>query len=225
MRCEGSTAKRFTLLVLLVCGQTAYADSVATFTAQTNIDIANDVATIDAFSTFEGPGISLNGLGNAICDWGPCGTPITPGSSLNPSFFEIDFGPVGPAGTLTLGGQQIVCQGSNAECSLLAAEINASRSITFPTNGQNFTVTVAAAVPQLTGSVDLFAPPGAEPFNIQGSSGELVLYFAFVDFPSPSYQFEEAVFSTPEPGALGLMAAGLAGVLGLFLSKRRSPAP
>lgn len=172
---------------------------------------------IAAQSTFEGPGINLNGLGNAICDW-ECGSVLfTPGSSVDPSFSQIDFGPAGPGGTLTLGGQQVVCQG---QCALLATVISASSSITFPTNGQNFTVTVPAAVSELSGFV--FGPAGVQPFNIQGSSGELVLFFAFSDVPSPSYQFEQAVFSTPEPGTLGLMMAGLAGILGTFKRRKRS---
>ena len=217
LTCGGSRMKRLvTLLALLVFPaweQDAYADSVPTFTAQANIGMSFSPGGNDAQSTFEGPGISLNGFGNVICDWGGggCGTVLTPGSSLNPSFSQIDFGPAGPGGTLTLGGQQFVCQGPSVLCSLEATGITAFRNITFPTNGQNFTVTVPAATGPLSGAVVLES--GEQLFNVQIPPGQLELFFSFENMDGPGWQIQGAVFSTPEPGTLGLMAAGLAGII------------
>jgi PEP-CTERM motif len=71
------------------------------------------------------------------------------------------------------------------------------------------------------GTVEGFGAPPGQMFNLQTSAGQLVLSYSFVN-SSQGYQFGEAVFSNPEPGTLGLMAAGLAGILGL--SKRRKRA-
>jgi hypothetical protein len=218
LTCGSSGTKRLIkLLSLLVFppawAPAAYADNVTTFIAQTNIDITAGAGGADAASIFEGPGISLSAQGNAACAW--CGAFLTPGSSLNPSFSFVDFS--SGSGTLTFGGQQVGCD-LFTDCSLSGTGITAFNSLRFPTNGQNFTVTEPAAIAgMLSGQV------GTQPllFSVQTSTGQLALSFAFNSLPFPSYQFEQAVFSTstPEPGTFALMAAGLAAILGV--SKRR----
>jgi hypothetical protein len=131
-------------------------------------------------------------------------------------------------GNVTVGGQQHTCQ--SQDCSLGGTGITALGSFTFRTNGQNFTVTVPAVVDRPIkgtfgyGLDTIYA-------NLQIPPGKLVLSFDF----NPSYglvpshysftqgAFTTPMFPTPEPGPLGLMVAGMVGILGLAL-KRRLPA-
>jgi PEP-CTERM motif len=203
-----------TLLVLLPLP--AWAQGVTTFTVQTNIGLSFNGSFTDSISRFEGPGVSLSATGGATCPDFCLGDFFTPGSSLNPSIDFVDFS--AGSGTLTLGGQQTNCDLS-LECSLRGPPITALGTVTFPTNDQNFTVTVPAVMGPISGQV------GPLPFNLLTPPGELVLTFGFFNAPSPSYQFEGGVFSTPEPGTLDLMmAAALVAILGIALKRRKLPA-
>jgi hypothetical protein len=177
-------------------------------------------------STLTGPGVNLFAGGGTDCPWCDSGFLYnTPGSSLNPST-QIFYDYV--QGSLTVGGQTY-CQ-DGVECSFYTQGIFASRSITFPTNGQNFTVTIPVGLDSITVDVTPLTAPDFF-VTLNPSGGDLTLTFDFVpalpNGPPAYYAFAQGTFpatvSTPEPGPLGLMAAGLVGILGLGL-KRRLPA-
>lgn len=102
-----------------------------------------------------------------------------------------------------------------------------------PTNGKGFTVTLPGAMGGI--QVTAFDPLTGEAhvFDLGIGPGKMVLNFDFImqGFPGgpPSfYRLTRGTFTTgvatPEPGPLGLMAAGLAGILGIALRKRKQPA-
>jgi hypothetical protein len=106
------------------------------------------------------------------------------------------------------------------ECNLNSAEITPLKNITFPTNGQlQFGVTVPAIM-----SGPLSGQVGNRPFNVQTSPGTLSLNFYLPNPDQPFiYLFDGATFSTsvPEPAPFGLMAAGLVGLVGVVLRRRK----
>jgi hypothetical protein len=220
--------KRFqwaTPLLLLILTQCAYADSISTFVAQANITFLTNFGSGDnQGSTFTGPGVNLSASGDVSCFWCGLGAySLTPGSSLTPSVVTdgLDFTFV--HGSMTFGGQSQVCFGASGvfgDCGLDASGITALRSFTFPTNGRNFTVTMPAT---LNGPIG--GALGANQFDLQIPSGRLILTFDFVPGqsggPPAYYQFSQGMFTTtPEPSTLGLMASGLAGIVGTVLRKR-----
>ena len=207
-------------LVLLAGAPCTYAQFVTTTRTVFEANFSGD----NLFSQFIGPGVNLTATGGTNCfDW--CSGESfsnTPGTSLTP-FSEIFYGSVD--GTLTFEGQNVCEQCFIADAS---AGIGASQSLTFPTNGQDFTV----MLPAVMGPVDVnFLEPGTgalKTVNLGEFGGPMVLSFQFVpEFPGgppPYYQFDRATFTSgfavAEPGPLGLMAAGLAGLLGLVLKRR-----
>jgi len=211
-------------LLLPILAQCAYADSISTFVAQANISFgANDGSGDNQNSTFTGPGVNLSASGDVSCFW--CGLQrysLTPGSSITPSVGNggLDF--VFVQGSLTFGGQPQTC---NGDCSLFASGITALSSLTFPTNGRNFTVTVPAILNGAIGGV-IGEGESFHQFDLQVRPGRLVLTFDFAPGqsggPPAYYQFSQGMFTTtPEPSTLGLMASGLAGIMGTALRKRR----
>jgi hypothetical protein len=200
------------------------------------IDVTQDIGFAANFgggdnlgSSLIGPGLNLSAGGGTNCLW--C-TPLyffnTPGSSLYPST-EIFYDSA--SGSLSVGGQTYCQMG---ECSLFAQELTAYQSITFPTNGQNFTVTI----PVQLSAVTLNVAPSTQPFfniTLYPAQGDLTLSFDFAPAfpggpPDGYYIFSQGTFpstpvSTPEPGPLGLMAAGLIGILALGLTRRLSAYP
>ena len=218
-------------LLLPVLAQCSYANSISTFTTQANIRfVTNDVSGDNQESIFQAPEVSLRAYGDATCSW--CTVDdflLTPGSSLNPSIplpallWNYTYGSV------IIGRQGYGCSPDN--CGISATGLIALRSFTFPTNGQNFTVTVPAV---MNGPIRLQIDPGAngtpgQLVDLQIPTGNLVLTFDFErggnGYPS-YYQLTQGVFTTPgfvttpEPGTLGLMASGLAGILGIGLKRR-----
>ena len=199
----------------------AYADSVPTFTTQANIPIFPNEAGDNEFFTFSGPGVSMFGGGTAVCDWCLSGTTFALGSSVNPNVQIVTFDFV--QGTVRFGGQ------TYPVVDLFNSSITALNSFTLPTSGKGtFTVIVPAI---LNGPImgQAGTVVGLD-FNLQIPPGELVLTFAFVPaqngFPA-SYQFSQGKFLTavPEPGTLGFMATGLAGIIGMIRRKRNCRSP
>ena len=220
--------KRFlwtTALLLLAAAPYGYAQVRTTTVLETG-GVGDNVA-----SQFIGPGVNLTATGGTVfcsdwCDGDSFSN--TPGSSLTPGAGILYDGVFG---TLTIEGQTFCEEGTCFISQESGAGIGASQSLTFPTNGKDFTVTLPAVMGPVEVST-LTPPDGAlTTFDFGEFSGEMVMSFDFVpQFPGgppPHYVFDRATFTSgfavAEPGPLGLMAAGLAGLLGLVL-KRRLPA-
>lgn len=222
--------KRFlwtTALLLLAAAPYSYAQLRTTTVLETG------GAGDNVVSDFIAPGINLTATGGTVnCfDW--CnGDSLsnTPGSSLTPGA-GILYG--GVFGTLTFEGQTFCEEPFTCFISQESgAGIGASQSLTFPTNGKDFSVTL----PAVMGPVEVSSPTPPDgaltTFDFGEFSGHMTLSFLFVPESSPGlpsrYVFDRAIFTSgfavAEPGPLGLMAAGLAGLLVLVL-KRRLPAP
>ena len=228
-------------LLILAGVPYSYAQSTPTIVVQESTEIsgAGGLFFDEGFLTvahFIGPGVNLYASQTNVECTG-CGRVVSIGPGTSGIWSAVWpaaalFAPPTIIGSLTLGGQTINCQGPTCPISLSDEPgITSLKEITFPTDVQDFGVTVPAVDGPLAGTVKL---PGGEtiPFNLQIPSGEVQLQFYFgtlgIDFTHPLYGLSTATFTTPtvptpEPGSLGLMVAGLAGLLGLFF-KRRTPA-
>jgi hypothetical protein len=205
---------------LLLLAGTPYSNAQIVTQSRSGFD-TNEGAGDNLGSLFMGPGVNLSDRGGTACSW--CFNDSfsnTPGSVLDPSM-QI-FYDSGPVGSLTFEGHTY-CQQVD-ECSISVPQIGAAQ-VAFPTNGQNFSVTLPAAMEGV--AVSFFVGGQNQVVNLQIPPGELTLSFFLVagppGGPPPFYEFSRGTFTTPEPDSLGLMVAGLAGFLGLCL-KRRSPA-
>jgi hypothetical protein len=147
---------------------------------------------------------------------------LLPGSSLEPDLGLVTFDSVN---FIELGGQM-----PSSDAVLFNSSIAALRSFTFPTNGvSTFTVTVPAA---FSGPIQGFGDfPNFNSFNLHVASGQLVLTFDLVPAQNgvpANYQFSQGYFvsTVPEPGTLGMMATGLAGIIvGIIQRKRNCRSP
>ena len=82
---------------------------------------------------------------------------------------------------------------------------------TFPTNGKNFTTVLPAGISLVSGTI----VPADQSFSLIFTPGRLTMSFYFA--PDGRYYPSQATFvSAPEPGALGLMATGLAAIVGVL---------
>jgi hypothetical protein len=213
--------KRLLGVITLLCplvAQCAYADSIPTFVVQANIPF-QPLSGANQFppATFTGPGANITtNEGDVVCNgWCFAGDVLLAGSTLKPNIDLIAFG--GSWGSVTFDGQVHPVDSLFQQ----VPGITALGSFQFPTNGHNFTVSVPAMIDGLIRGNTL----DMSNFNLQTPQGKLVLTFDF--FPGdgntvpPNYMFSHGTFTTtPEPGTLGLMASGLAAMVGAILGKR-----
>jgi PEP-CTERM motif len=210
-------------MVLLAMAQSAYADSVPAFSI-TNFSvpfIPDNGSGDNEFYFLSGPRANIAGSGTVRCfAWCGVGVMLFPGSSLTPNLDLVTFDSVN---FIQLGGQMPA-----SFAVLFNSSITALRSFSFPTNGvSTFTVTVPAVFNgPIQGQGDF---RGFNSFNLNVPPGHLVLTFNFIPASNgipANYQFSQGQFDgpfvvgTPEPGTLGLVASGLAGILGAVLRKR-----
>jgi hypothetical protein len=212
--------KRFTwalvLLFALFCS--AHADSVNVFNAfQVTYAFGANAGGDNATYSLVGPNIDLSGGGSAFCQpptsFCVVDVPILPGTSLNPGMgVDFEFS----SGSVRIGG--------NAYPVVLFLSSITAASFTFPLGGRvptTFTIAVPAAFSVVDGIV---LNPAGSPLNVIIPPSNLVLTFNY--FPAANgdparYFFSHGLYTTtPEPGTLGVMATGLAGIVGLILRKR-----
>jgi PEP-CTERM motif len=219
--------KRLILAVVMLLGvfvPSVYANSVLAFNVKaSSMPFSPDFGTGDnEFYFLDGPpGTSISGSGTVRCDWCSGFTMHLPGSSVTPDLGLVTFDSVN---FIELGGQMV------SDAALFNSSITALGSFTFPTNGVGtFTVRVPAAFSgPIQGSGDF---PNFNSFNLNVASGQLVLTFDFVPALNgvpANYIFSQGNFvsTVPEPGTLGMMAMGLAGIIvGIIQRKRNCRSP
>jgi len=215
-------------MLLLALAQCAYADSIPTFEiTQLSLNIFPSSFPGNVGISFTGPGLFGSGVGTGNClsppFWCAQGNidGLLPGASLNPTLdhFFTDF----LQGSVIFGGQTHSFENTGSGVS----SIFTPYTVTFPTNGQSpFTVSVLAVLKDpLLGTLDTGQNVMFQVNNI----GALTLTFDFVpafDTEPAHYQFTHGTFdappvsTVPEPGTLGLMATGLAAIVGVIRKKR-----
>jgi hypothetical protein len=207
---------RWAIAILVITGaQCVYADSVTFDLTGASIVIFPNVSGDNTGFTFIGPGVRISGGGSAVCNsWCSEGLLFPAGSRLTPNVDLLGF--AFSQGTVRIGGR------TESVDTLFNSSIRAS-SFIFPTNGKKiFTVSLFAFIPGIRGSTET-----GETFNLGIPSGKLTLTFVYNPFGN-GYEFSKGKFTAgavPEPGTLGLMGSGLAGIIGAVLRKRGCKRP
>jgi hypothetical protein len=205
--------KRFqwAIAILVVTGaQCVYADSVTLNLTGASILIFPNLSGDNTAFNFIGPGVSISGGGSAVCDnWCNAGLLFPAGSRLTPDVDLLGF--AFSQGTVRIGGR------TESVATLFNSSITSSGFI-FPTNGKKvFTVSLFAFIPEIRGITET-----GEVFNLEMPRAKLRLTFVYNPFGN-GYEFSKGKFTAgvvPEPGTLGLMGSGLAGIIGAILRKR-----
>jgi hypothetical protein len=173
----------------------------------------------NALYSLIGPNVYLFGGGTAFCSGWCSGAQFAPGSTLLPDL-NIDF--ESSTGIVQIGRQAY----SGSDVILFISSIS-TPSFTFPMGG-NVPTTFTVVLPAKFSVVQAETTTGVgQLFNVHIPQGKLVLTFNYVPSGNgqpASYVFSqgEYVVAAPEPGTLGLLATGLAGVLRLTRRKSRN---
>ena len=157
--------------------------------------ILNDAGGDNASSTITGPGTLIHTGGGTGCSWCFAGTFFSPGTTLNPSIIDVEFGEFQ---TGVLNGTPIDPLNFGIGSTTLTAG-----SFTFPpfVKGGTFTITVPASM----GIINL--NNGTQSFAFAIKPGQLRLTFGF---GSQQYWFQSGQYtSTPEPQTIVLLGTGL----------------
>jgi hypothetical protein len=213
-------------MLLVVVAQCAFADTISTF------DITGVAISVVQFGgdnnnlrlVFTGPGTDISASGVILCQsW--CGVEkIFPAGSKSP----VPFGPediyLEGLSTVRVGGQSFFPDATGLEGPLA---LSFSGGFTFPVKGSSFTACQPASISSpITGSGSATSGQFIDFALLMPAGGKFCSTWDFSPaFPgSPAgYQFVKGNFVagvTPEPGTLGLMASGLAGLVGVILRKR-----
>jgi len=201
-------------LLFVVCLQFAYADSVPTLNAlQVTFSFGVNEGGDNALYSLVGPSMNLSGVGTAFCLASEfcSGAAFLPGMSLVPNV-SVDF--QSSQGSVKIGGHTYL----GSDITLFISSITAV-GFRFPAGGNTpstFVVMVPASFAVVNGELS-----NGTFFNVKIHAGKLALtfdYFPAANGNPASYFFSQGkyVVTTPEPGTAGLMAIGLAGIIGLI---------
>jgi hypothetical protein len=199
--------------VFVLISNTAFADTVReNLGVNAGISPRIGMADLNAKVFLVGQGVLIEDSGGTVTGWFDFGKEYFPGDpGLGPT--TVTWGPA----RLQIGSTFYTSDQFELSPTLLNIP-----GITFPTNetnGEVFTVTFPL-IWTLDGTINTNCPSSGCDFSFSSQPGKL--NFAYL-FNAGGYFAEGATFSTPEPGTLGLMAAGLAGIRGVF-KKRKRPA-
>jgi len=197
--------------VFVLISITAFADVTVRNNLDANIGIEPNLGAGDNWSvSLFGQGVFIQAIG---------GTPL--------GFFDGPYFPgdmaLGPTTIFwDVAGLQIGSTGYDfSQFDLFPDDEPDFPFVTFPTNGKDVTVRVPF-VPFLFGTIISDCPSSGCDFAFVGKPGTLSFSFTFdPESFGGAYFASSASFSVPEPGTLGLMAAGLAGILAVFKRRKR----
>jgi hypothetical protein len=198
--------RRILPAIFVLISVAAFADNISLTNLSASMTIIPNSGSGDNLGgNLFGPGINL-GFNGGTVDWFSY-QGFAPGSAGGGSTFIVAGG---GGETILVGSQPYYIE------TFAGAPFNIG-AFTFPTNGQNFTTTVAASLGLFNGLG--CTPAGVCPtFTFATKPGQLTLSFNYGD---GLYYFNAGSFSTvPEPGTLGLMAIGL-GTLGWLSYKQK----
>jgi len=200
--------------VFVLISSTAFAQTVRV-NLNSSVDIgANCGAGDNVLVQLFGQGVSSGANGGTPRGFFDC-DPYFPGdSALGPTTVFWDSGQVQIGSTLY--------DFNSGQMDLFPTDIFDVPTITLPTNGKDFTVTIPHFFWELDGTILQDCPSSGCDFSFVSKPGTLSFSFTF-DVLNGVYFAGPASFSTstPEPGTFGLMAAGLAGIFGVFKRRKR----
>jgi len=206
---------RVVLAMLVLTSISAFANSFTGLGVNFNIQ-ANNGSGGNLGGLISGQGVNFLAGGGTPFSWFNSSQGVAPGSSGGGSiiFWEDALG--------TLGSQTY----QDGDISLIPSYLNAG-SFTFPTNGQDFTISVPASLDIITGTILATCSTVCETFTLTTNPGTLTLSFYYSPLDGLYYgssgSFTSAASTTvPEPGTLGLMGMGIVAVTRRRLQQKRS---
>jgi hypothetical protein len=195
-------ALRIIPIVFVLISTTAFADTI-----RENLDASVGIGPNQGFGDnvavrLFGQGVSIFAEGGTPLGFFDCCDPYFPGDqALGPTTIFWDT-----------AGLQIGSTGYDFDqFDLFPTDLAPFPSITFPTNGKDFTVTVPGWAWELDGTI---IPPTDCPssgcnFSFLSKPGNLSFSFSFFD---GAYFAGPASFTVPEPGTLALLVIGIGAV-------------
>jgi len=207
-------ATRVLLTIFVLTSISALANSVNYANLNVNFVINPNLGSGENIGgLISGPGVSLLAGGGTFWQWFGV-LPYIPGSTGGGGtdiFWDGAIGELGSQNYSNFGNFSL------PYLALDPATLNAG-SFTFPTNGQNFTITVPASLGVIFGTIvsDCNVCPT---FTLATNPGKLTLSFYY---SNGFYWASSGSFTTtPEPGTLGLVATGIAAATWRRVKKRR----
>jgi hypothetical protein len=188
---------RLLLGILLLTSVTAFADSF-NFIVHVNSGSGAGIAGL-----ITGPGLNLTVDAGTYVNWfsdfAPGYAPGSIGGGGTPLYWKFELG-------------EIDSQSYSPDQLFANPSFLTTGSFTFPTNGQNFTITMPASIDDIT--IVTLCPINCPTFDLGGLSGTLTLSFDYDPSNGGGYYANSGSFTgssapTPEPGTLGLVAMGI----------------
>lgn len=204
---------RILLAIVVLTSINAFADSFTGLGANFIIQ-PNDGSGGNLGGLISGPGVNFFAGGGSPFSWFNSSQGVAPGSTGGGTiiYWEDAYG--------TLGSQTYL----DGDIALNSSYLNAG-SFTFPTNGQDFTISVPASLDIITGTILATCSSGCQTFSLTTNPGTLTLSFFYSPVDGMYYGSSGSFVApsslvTPEPGTLGLVAMGI-GSLTWLRSKRK----
>ena len=207
---------RILLGMFLLTSISAFADSFTGLGVNFNVQ-PNNGSGGNIGGQISGQGVNFLAGGGTAFSWFNGSVGVAPGSIGGGSttiFWEDAFG--------TLGSQTYL----DGDIALDPSTLNAG-SFTFPTNGQDFTVSVPASLDIITGTILATCNGVCQTVSLTTTAGTLTLSFFYSAADGMYYGtsgsfISSAIATVPEPATLGLMAMGVVAVTRRRLQQRRA---